>query len=92
MEAKEIKIKDTLPSQGVNEFIKSFGYLPNDTIGERLRIMRKNNNLSLQKLSKKTGISFTYLQQIETGKRRGNIEIINNILAYYNCKLVIVRL
>ena len=85
-------IKSPLPSQAVDKFLKRFGYLPNDSIGYRLRIIRKENGLSLKKASKEIGISFTYLQLIETGRRKGNIEVVNKILAYYGCKLVIINL
>jgi len=53
----------------------------------QLRIIRKEKELSLQKVAKDIGIHWNYLGQIERGDRKGNLEIVEKILNYYGYTL-----
>lgn len=44
-----------------------------EDIGNRIRYLRKNRNLSQEKLALKAGIDRTYLAGIESGKRNATI-------------------
>ena len=41
-----------------------------ETFGERIRRMRKEQNLGLRKTASKVGISATFLSRVETGKEQ----------------------
>lgn len=41
-----------------------------DSFGETLKLLRKDESLSIRELGKRTGISHSYLSQIENGKRK----------------------
>jgi transcriptional regulator with XRE-family HTH domain len=57
-----------------------------------LKKIRKEKKLTIQKAAKDIGISWTYLGQIETGYRKGNLVIIEKILNYYGYKLSVIKL
>lgn len=52
-------------------------------IGSKLRALRKNSNVRLQDVSKQTGISSSYISQIETGKVDPSISVLRKLAAYY---------
>lgn len=43
-------------------------------IADKLRALRKENNLTLKELSQKTGISISFISDIENGRRSPSIE------------------
>jgi len=61
-------------------------------IPQQLRIIRKEKKLSLREVSEKTGISISYIGEVERGDRRGNLEVIKKLLDYYNYKIYIKKL
>ena len=61
-------------------------------IRKQLREIRKSKNLSLQKVSKNIGNHWNYIGQIERGERKGNLEIVEKLLNYYNYELTIKKL
>jgi DNA-binding XRE family transcriptional regulator len=68
-------------------------YLPAEMVdrilaGEApLRVWRKHRRLTLQALSKKVGISFVYLSQIEKGKREGTLKVWRQLASALNLDL-----
>src|SRR5690554_2043126 len=49
------------------------------TVGEEIRKLRKENNLTLKQLAKETDLSYTYLSQIELGERNVSPEILSKL-------------
>jgi transcriptional regulator with XRE-family HTH domain len=47
-----------------------------DSIGPRLRALRRDRGLTLQALSDKTGISVTALSRLESGKRQPTLDLL----------------
>lgn len=58
--------------------------LTNTELGEYLKKLRENKKLSLREVEKLTGISFTYLNMIEHGKRNVNPTLLRNLSRVYN--------
>ena len=56
-------------------------------IGKRLKEIRGERKLSLAKVSAKTGVSATYLSQLEKNNRRVNVEVLEKLGACYNVQL-----
>lgn len=50
-----------------------------EDIGNRIRYLRKNRNLSQEKLALKAGMDRTYLAGIESGKRNATIVSLEKI-------------
>lgn len=48
-------------------------------IGKRIRTLRQNRNLTLRELDKRTGIKYSYIQQLETGKLDPNLRHLEKI-------------
>lgn len=49
--------------------------------GNPIRVWREHRGLSQAELAAKAGISATYLSQLESGKRDGTIEVLQDISA-----------
>ena len=60
-------------------------------IREELKKIRKELGFSLKYVSSKTGISFNYIGQIERGDRKGNLEVVEKMLSFYNKKIKIIN-
>lgn len=58
--------------------------LDNIQLGQYLKKIRENKNLSLREVNKLTDISFTYLNMIEHGKRNVNPALLRNLAKAYN--------
>ncbi len=56
-------------------------------IGKRLKEIRGERGLTIAKVSAKTGVSASYLSQLELNKRRVNVEMLEKLGACYNVKL-----
>ncbi|QGP91213.1 HTH-type transcriptional regulator PuuR [Neomoorella glycerini] len=50
-----------------------------DTVGKRIRSLRKQRGLSLQELAAKVGISYSYLSQIENGKANLSVSLLKDL-------------
>lgn len=50
-------------------------------IGKRLRYIRQSKNISIYKLSKKTGISQNHISGIELGKRQPTVDTLKRLVA-----------
>lgn len=48
-------------------------------LGNNIRTLRKNQNLTQEQLAEKANISVPYMTQIELGKRQASLDIIENI-------------
>lgn len=62
---------------------KKAGVKASATLGDRLRELRKKRELSLPQLAKKTGLSYSFLSEIESGKKdvtSGRLLLIANAL------------
>ena len=58
--------------------------LSNEELGQYLKKIRENKDLSLRDVNKLTDISFTYLNMIEHGKRNVNPTLLRNLAKAYN--------
>ncbi|MGB9976666.1 helix-turn-helix domain-containing protein [Thermovenabulum sp.] len=47
--------------------------------GSLIRQLRKNRKLSLKELAEKTGLSVSYLSEIETGKKKPSLEVVQKL-------------
>lgn len=50
-------------------------------IGKRLRYIRQSKNISIYKLSEKTGISQNHISGIELGKRQPTVDTLKRLVA-----------
>ena len=50
-----------------------------NTLGTRIRILRKQRKWTLQELAKKAELSLSYLGMIEKGDKDGSIDVVNRI-------------
>ena len=50
-----------------------------ERLGNRIRILRKERNLSQEKLALLAGIDRAYFQKVERGRKNASIEVINKI-------------
>ena len=55
----------------------------NSLIGKRLRLFRKHQKVSMQKLSKHLGISYQQLQKYETGQNKLRLDYILKIADFF---------
>lgn len=53
-------------------------------IGKRIKIARKNSNLTQEQLVEKMGVSIAYLSKVETGKIHINLERLSQICNLLN--------
>ena len=56
-------------------------------IGKRMRELRLERKLSLDKVSAKTGVNASYLGQLEKNNRRANVEVLEKLAECYNIEL-----
>ena len=50
-----------------------------NNVGERIKILRKERNLTLKSLSEKSNISVSFLSDIENGRSHPSLEKLNSI-------------
>lgn len=54
-------------------------------IGENVRLFRNKNNFSLNNLAVKTGLSLSFISNIEKGRRKATLYTIEKIAEALNC-------
>lgn len=57
-------------------------------VGEKVRQLRKKNNVTLEKLSDATGLSYSFLSNLENGKHSITISNLNKLARYFNVDMV----
>lgn len=58
-------------------------------LAEYLKIMRESRNMKLREVAEKTGLSTSYLSDLERGRTLPSIETLEKLAAYYGMKLAI---
>jgi transcriptional regulator with XRE-family HTH domain len=58
-----------------------------DTVGPRLRTLRRQRGITLAELAAKTGISESTLSRLESGRRRANLELLLPLSRAYDVPL-----
>ncbi|MCG8514515.1 MAG: helix-turn-helix domain-containing protein [Halanaerobiales bacterium] len=53
-------------------------------IGAKIRKLRKKNNFTLKDLSKKTGLSISFISDIENGRRKPRLDNLNKLAEALN--------
>ncbi len=54
------------------------------TFGEKVQLLRKNNNMSQETLANMIRINRNYLSRIETGKSEANLSVIKSVASLFN--------
>lgn len=57
---------------------------------DTLRAMRKNRKLTLKRVAEHTGLSLSFLSDIERGRTEPSIKTLRKLSAYYQCSIVLV--
>ncbi len=57
-------------------------------IGENINLYRKKHNMKLEVLSRKAGVSVSFLNNIEKGQRKPTLYTIEKIANALNCPLI----
>ena len=55
-------------------------------IGQRIRTIRKQKNLTQEQLAERLNVSIVYISQIENGKTRLSLEMLVNISSLLDCE------
>jgi transcriptional regulator with XRE-family HTH domain len=58
-----------------------------DELGNSLRELRKRKNLSLRDIEKESGVSGSYLSQVEQGKRHPSADLLRKIALTYGASV-----
>jgi transcriptional regulator with XRE-family HTH domain len=58
-----------------------------DAVGRRLKLLRRERDITLASLSASTGISVSTLSRLESGQRRANLELLLPIARAYQVRL-----
>ena len=58
-----------------------------DELGNSLRELRKRKNLSLRDVEKESGVSGSYLSQVEQGKRHPSADLLRKIAPTYSASV-----
>lgn len=53
-------------------------------VGERLKALRKERNISMRQLGEKIGMSHAYISQIESGERRCSLKTLEKIADFFS--------
>lgn len=59
-------------------------------IGEQLKILRKQYNLTQEQLAVQSGVSFAFINRVENGKTSIRLEVLNEILDLFGCEVAII--
>lgn len=54
------------------------------SLGERLRQVRKEKNMSMDELGKKLNLGISTISQYENSKRKPNVEVLNALADFFN--------
>ncbi len=60
------------------------------TLGKQLKHIRKIYGLTQKKLADQSGVSFSFINTVETGSSSIRLETLNKVLALVGCELAIV--
>ncbi len=60
------------------------------SIGQQLRQIRKKYSLTQQQLAEQGGVSFAFVNRVETGKTTPRLEELNRVLALLGCEIAII--
>lgn len=60
----------------------------NINIGEKIRELRKKNNITLEKLAEATGLSYSFLSNLENGKHSITITNLSKLARFFNVDMV----
>ncbi|MGK5084853.1 helix-turn-helix domain-containing protein [Bdellovibrionota bacterium FG-1] len=60
------------------------------TLGEQLKHIRKTYGLTQKKLADQSGVSFSFINSVETGSSSMRLETLNKVLALVGCEIAIV--
>jgi transcriptional regulator with XRE-family HTH domain len=63
------------------------GDMESDSLGERLRELRRLKGLSLRDVEEESGASSSYLSQVEQGKRQPSAELLRKIAPTYGASV-----
>jgi transcriptional regulator with XRE-family HTH domain len=72
------------------QYLMGWENKPNDdsvTVGELLKIMRVNRNMTIEEYSKEVGISSDDMRKYETGEKLIPLSVINTISEYYRLSM-----
>lgn len=56
--------------------------MPFDSIGKKLKLLRKERKLTLKSLAEQTGVSISFLSQVERGKSSVTLESLKKSLIH----------
>ena len=59
-------------------------------IGEQLKHIRKVYHLTQKQLAEQSGVSFSFVNEVETGNSSIRLETLNKALALLGCEVAIV--
>lgn len=59
-------------------------------VGEQLKSLRKNYDLTQEQLARQSGVSFTFINRVENGNSSIRLEIFNKVLDLLGCEIAIV--
>ncbi len=59
-------------------------------IGEQLKHIRKVYHLTQKQLAEQSGVSFSFINEVETGSSSIRLETLNKALALLGCEIAIV--
>jgi len=59
-----------------------------ESIGKKVRGLRKSKNITLKKLAKDTGLSYSFLSNLENGKHSITISNLSKLANYFNIDMV----
>lgn len=60
------------------------------TIGRQLRQIRKQYSLTQQQLADQGGVSFAFINRVETGRTTPRVAELNRVLALLGCEIAII--
>lgn len=59
-------------------------------IGEQLKQLRKAYSLTQKQLADQSGVSFSFINEVETGSSSIRVETLNKVLTLLGCELAVV--
>lgn len=61
-------------------------------VGALIRNLRKKRHLTQQELADQAGVSFSFINQVERGKKTVRLDALNKLLLVFDYKMAPVRL
>jgi len=59
-------------------------------IGEQLKSIRKTYGLTQKQLAEQSGVSFSFINDVETGSSSIRLATLNKALALFGCELAVI--